>query len=118
LLKLSLDKNKIIPKYFAFLFVSSSFQKVFLDNTRGSAMQNIASVQTLKQMLLPIPPLNEQRRIVAKLETLLAKVDTCKSDSTKSPLSSSVSVNPSWLLLVPVTSPLIGEKIILMWNPL
>ncbi len=34
---------------------------------------------------LPIPPLNEQRRIVAKLEELLGKVDACKKRLEKIP---------------------------------
>lgn len=40
----------------------------------------------LKQINIPIPPLNEQNRIVAKLEKLLTKVDACKERLGKIPI--------------------------------
>ena len=38
-----------------------------------------------KKVIYPLPPMPEQRRIVAKLEKLLAKVDTCKERLEKIP---------------------------------
>jgi restriction endonuclease S subunit len=40
----------------------------------------------LKQALIPVPPLPEQRRIVAKLEKLLGKVDACHQRLAKIPV--------------------------------
>ncbi len=40
----------------------------------------------LKQINIPIPPHNEQRRIVVKLEKLLTKVDACKERLEKIPI--------------------------------
>ena len=40
----------------------------------------------LKQALVPIPPAPEQRRIVAKLETLFCKVDACQQRLAKIPV--------------------------------
>ena len=39
----------------------------------------------LKEIAVPIPPLNEQHRIMAKLEKLLQKVDACKERLDKIP---------------------------------
>lgn len=44
---------------------------------QGGAQQNI-SQGILKQHLIPLSPLNEQRRIAAKLDTTLAAVDACR----------------------------------------
>jgi len=75
LLKISLNPSIILTNYFVLLFSSDLFQKQLLDNTRGSAIQNISSVKSLKQIPLTIPPLPEQYRIVAKIEELFTELD-------------------------------------------
>ncbi len=75
LLKISLNPSIILTNYFVLLFSSDLFQKQLLDNTRGSAIQNISSVKSLKQIPLSIPPLAEQYRIVAKIEELFTELD-------------------------------------------
>jgi type I restriction enzyme S subunit len=44
---------------------------------QGGAQQNI-SQGIIKEHLIPLAPLNEQRRIAAKLDTTLAAVDACR----------------------------------------
>ena len=39
--------------------------------SKGSAIKNIPPFDVFKQMLCPIPPLQEQKRIVMKLSTLM-----------------------------------------------
>jgi type I restriction enzyme, S subunit len=75
LLKISLNPSIILTNYFVLLFSSDLFQKQLLDNTRGSAIQNISSVKSLKQIPLTIPPLPEQYRIVAKIEEIFTELD-------------------------------------------
>lgn len=76
LLKLSLDTRIILTKYFSYLFTSDFFQKKVLKNTRGTAIKNLESVKALKQIPFPIAPLNEQKRIINKVELLFSFLDT------------------------------------------
>ncbi len=75
LLKITLDNRIVFSKYFTYLFASQAFQKTVLDKTRGTAIKNIASVKDLKQIPWPIPPINEQKRIVSKVEELFSFLD-------------------------------------------
>ena len=43
--------------------------------SKGSAIKNIPPFEIFKQLLLPLPPLAEQRRIVAKIEELMQYCD-------------------------------------------
>lgn len=45
-----------------------------IDKARGGAMNNI-SLGNLKETAIPLPPLNEQRRIVAKIEAMFERID-------------------------------------------
>ncbi|MBE9013478.1 restriction endonuclease subunit S [Pseudanabaenaceae cyanobacterium LEGE 13415] len=78
LLKISLDQRIVHTNYFIYLFNSDFFQNIFLGNTRGSAMQNIASVKALKQAELLLPPIAEQKRIVAKIEELRSRTQKAR----------------------------------------
>jgi type I restriction enzyme S subunit len=62
------------------LFLSlRTFAKEILSlNREGTTVQSV-KYDTLKELELPLPPLNEQRRIVAKLEKLLSRVDAAQA---------------------------------------
>ena len=51
---------------------------ILAENREGTTVQSVKS-DTLLNFRLPIPPLSEQRRIVAKLELVLARVDACRA---------------------------------------
>lgn len=58
-----------------FLFYYLLFKKEYLVNQgKGGAQPNI-SQEIVKSLLIPFPPLNEQRRIVEKIESEFAKID-------------------------------------------
>lgn len=66
--------NTAFPKLFMFFILSPSFQKELIDNCTGTTAKGIKA-DKLKHLRLPLPPIEEQHRIVAKIEELLPFVD-------------------------------------------
>ena len=62
---------------FLYLLLNNEKQN-FIDKGKGGAQPNI-SQQIIKSHEIALPPLPEQRRIVAKLDEVLAQVDTIKA---------------------------------------
>ncbi|HCG5531966.1 TPA: restriction endonuclease subunit S [Vibrio parahaemolyticus] len=79
LLRIRLQDNYIDSNYFLRLFKSPLIQQQVLNKSVGGAIQNLAAVKELKEIRLPIAPLPEQKRIVEKLDEVLAQVDTIKA---------------------------------------
>lgn len=75
LLKLSLHQAALLNEYFLILFPAFFMETDTLTNLSGTAQKNIPGMDVLKAMPFPLPPLAEQRRIVAKVEQLMALVD-------------------------------------------
>lgn len=77
LLKLTLNEVVILKSFFKVIFESGLIQDQLL--TPGSAMKNVSSIKHLKDIILPVPPLPEQRRIVEYLDNLQSKVNALKN---------------------------------------
>ena len=67
LLKLT-PSDKVDIKFLKYWLESESFQFVLNGNTHGAAIKNVASVSVLKEIEIPLPPLEEQKRIAAILD--------------------------------------------------
>lgn len=67
LLKIS-PQDGLDPDFLMLWMESPGFQDQLSATTMGVAIKNVASVKTLKAMSLPLPPLEEQQRIVAVLD--------------------------------------------------
>jgi type I restriction enzyme S subunit len=64
-------------------FIAGQFQNLNT-NTRGTGIPHV-DPEVFWNLEVPLAPLAEQRRIVAKVETLLSKVDTCQQRLAKIP---------------------------------
>jgi len=62
------------PKYVSFALETPALQKFLQENSKGTAQKGIY-LATLGQVEIPLAPLNEQTRIVEKLEELLSDLD-------------------------------------------
>ncbi len=63
---------------------SHSSREILERNREGTTVQSVKS-ETLREFALPLPPLAEQRRIVAKVEELLGRVNVARKHLAKVP---------------------------------
>ena len=70
-----LFKPFVSPLFFYFYFVSPTVQSVIEDKSDGSTKQKELSTTTVCNYLVPIPPRNEQTRIISKVTSLLPVIE-------------------------------------------
>ena len=63
-------KQYVVSEYLYYYFASNSVQSVIEDKSDGSTKQKELSTKTVKSYLVPLPPMEEQKRIVEKVENL------------------------------------------------
>ncbi|MBI3521098.1 MAG: restriction endonuclease subunit S [Bacteroidetes bacterium] len=78
LLRVRMNHKYIDKDFFKLLFRSPYFQKMIFDNSTGSAIPNVKGVNELKIMPVPFLPIEEQRKIVKKIEELYNICDRLK----------------------------------------
>jgi len=61
--------------YLAKYFSSPQYKKALLPLSRGAGINNLKG-RDLKLLSIPLPPLNEQKRIVTMLDALFTRIDT------------------------------------------
>ena len=75
-------KSFVHPLYLYFYLANPTVQSVIEDQSDGSTKQKELSTTTVCNYLIPIPPLEEQERIVARIEELMRYTDRLKSFTT------------------------------------
>ncbi|EME7094040.1 restriction endonuclease subunit S, partial [Enterococcus faecium] len=69
----------VYREFFLYYLQSYIFQKQLSINSTGTTVKGIKAAK-LKNILVSLPPIEEQQRIVAKLEELFALIDTIESN--------------------------------------
>ena len=64
-------KTHIVSEYLYCYFASNTVQSVIEDKSDGSTKQKELATKTVKSYLVPLPPTEEQKRIVEKVEELM-----------------------------------------------
>jgi type I restriction enzyme, S subunit len=83
LIRYILDSD-VNAKFVSQFLQSQDYWQQISDASAGIALANV-NAKKLSNVVLPIPPLAEQKRIADKLDSLLAKVDTCQAHLDRIP---------------------------------
>ncbi len=78
LVKLSLERKVVFSQYIKKYLESSTTRKYFSMFSHGGTM-DILNLKILKSLPIPLPPLNEQRRIVSAIEQLTARSNKART---------------------------------------
>lgn len=78
LLRLRIKKPTQIKNDFMKILLQN-LNNVFQNNSYGSAIQNITSVDTLKQIKIPLPPLSVQEKILAHIQKIESSIATTQN---------------------------------------
>jgi len=74
LLKIKLDNNVVVNKYFLQYFRWEKFQNKIVENTQGGAMKNLVGMTVFKNTFVPVPSIEEQTKIANILSTVDDKI--------------------------------------------
>ena len=75
LIRTRFNNELLCPEYLKFFMESNLYWIQLREDTTITAQPN-CNGKTLSKMILPLPPLSEQHRIVAKIEELFTIIDT------------------------------------------
>lgn len=76
-------KKPLLNIFLKYWIESNGFQKSLKAYSLGAAIQNVASVKTLKEIQVSIPHIPEQKRIVKILDEAFATIDKAKANAKK-----------------------------------
>lgn len=72
------DRDKLEPRWIHWLTKTKSFWDQCDEKSRGTSGQNRIRPERFLEITIPLPPLDEQRRIVARIEELAGKIEEAR----------------------------------------
>lgn len=72
------DRAKLEPRWFHWLTKTKNFWKQCDEKSQGTSGKNRIRPEQFLRVTIPLPPLEEQRRIVARIEELAAKIEEAR----------------------------------------
>lgn len=73
-----IEKNNILKTEYIQKYVESPYFDMWVKGIVSGSAYNALTIEKLKNLYIPIPPLKEQQRIVDRIENLFEKLDTAK----------------------------------------
>ena len=83
---MAIRANENLNKWFFSYYFQTDFYRESIRNLAGGVNINNIRKEYIENLYFPLPPLAEQNRIVAKLDTLFAQLETIKTSMAKVPL--------------------------------
>jgi len=83
LMKISFDKDKVLPFFFKSLFTNESFEKLVEDQTHGGTM-GILNTTIVKKLNIPVPPISLQVLFLNKLKAIKSEMSEIEVSLKKS----------------------------------
>jgi type I restriction enzyme, S subunit len=77
LMRISVDKRRVLPGYIASFLLSDEIQKLLENRAHGGTMQGL-NTKAIESITLGLPPLPEQRRIAAVLDAWDTAISTAE----------------------------------------
>ena len=78
MIRIRFDTKRIVPDFVQRMLQHLRVAGVLVDFARTTAGQYNVSLGRLRSAEIPVPPLNEQERVVGELDALQAEVDALK----------------------------------------
>jgi type I restriction enzyme S subunit len=73
-----IDKTKLLPKYFDYLTSTNSFVEKCVIASEGTTNRVRLKPEKFLKIEIPLPPLEEQKRIVVRIESLMTRIEEAR----------------------------------------
>ena len=77
LIRFKVDERKILPKYLFYFLHSNEYWNQVKSWKVGGAQPNV-NAQNLEKLFVPLAPIEEQKRIVSRIEELMPKIEEAR----------------------------------------